>query len=194
MYCFATTPTVLVVARALQGASSTVLEVASLALLSDSMGASTTGAAMGWQSVGRFFGAILGPSINGVVFDLYGHFAVFGMAFLVLISDLVLRFMMIERRVADKWILDADKSYGTLGPSQPTTIQVRHENGADESTGESCDGSTTTDHSKKNLTSSSIPGTLDLLANPRLLMAYWATFICSITITSLESVHIHISP
>jgi MFS family permease len=76
MFCFATTPTVLVVARALQGASSTVLEIASLALLSDTMGASTTGAAMGWQSVGRFFGIILGPSLSGVVFDLYGHFAV----------------------------------------------------------------------------------------------------------------------
>jgi MFS family permease len=194
MFCFATTPTVLVVARALQGASSTVLEIASLALLSDTMGASTTGAAMGWQSVGRFFGVILGPSLSGVVFDLYGHFAVFGMAFLVLIFDLVLRFMMIERKVADKWILDADKNYSTIGPSQPPTSQVRHQNAAEERTGEGCDGSTATDQSKKNLACSSIPGTLDLLANPRLLMAYWATFTCSITITSLESVHIHISP
>jgi MFS family permease len=193
MFCFATTPTVLVVARALQGASSTLLEIASLALLSDTMGASTTGAAMGWQSVGRFFGVSLGPSVSGVVFDLYGHFAVFGMAFLVLIFDLVLRSMMIARKVADKWILDADKSYSTIGPSQPTTSQARHENAAEERAGESCGGSTATDQSK-NLTSSSIPGALDLLANPRLLMAFWATFICSITITSLESVHIHISP
>jgi hypothetical protein len=116
------------------------------------------------------------------------------MVFLVLIFDLILRFMMIERKVAEKWILDAEKGYGTLGPSQPTTSQVRHENAAEESAGQRCDGSTATDQSKKNLTSSSIPGTLDLLSNSRLLMAYWATFICSITITSLESVRIHISP
>ncbi|KAH6668990.1 major facilitator superfamily domain-containing protein [Halenospora varia] len=175
MYCFGRTATILVVARALQGASATVLWVAGMALLSDTMGASTAGAAMGWQAVGRFFGVVLGPSLSGIVFELSGHYAVFGMAFIVLVIDVVLRFAMIERKVAEKWIVEDIANSRSVSEDTPLL--------------ENASGNISPQPSATPVENNArVPSTLELLTNTRLLMALWAQFLCSITLTALESV------
>jgi MFS family permease len=185
MFSFGKTPMTLVIARGLQGASASVIWVVGLALLSDTMGASNCGEAMGWQGVGRFVGALLGPSLGGIVYDFAGHYAVFGMAFAVLLFDIVLRFAMIERKVAEQWI------------SFPETISY-HATDSTDSLGDErpqspCDilKSPATEPSRNSLSDilgGHATGVGLLLSSSRILAALWTYFACSVIMTALESV------
>lgn len=59
MYCFCSRPGILVAARALRGASEAIVHVAGLALISETMGALSTGGVVEWQAIGMFVGAAL---------------------------------------------------------------------------------------------------------------------------------------
>ncbi|KAF2222605.1 major facilitator superfamily domain-containing protein [Elsinoe ampelina] len=95
---------VLVVGRLLQGASAAVVWVVGLALVADTVGPAEVGNAMGYIGVAMSFGVLLSPLIGGVVFERAGYFAVFGVSFALLGMDIVLRFALIERKIAMKWL------------------------------------------------------------------------------------------
>jgi hypothetical protein len=183
LYCFGRTPVILVIARGLQGASASVIWVVGLALLSDTMGASSSGGAMGWPGIGRFTGTLLGPSLGGVVYELAGHYAVFGMAFVVLFFDIVLRFAMIERKVAEKWISFSDATtYGAtdiLGPPVEETETSEDELSSDTVSLKPSITSTIGAHAI---------GIAPLLKSPRILAALTTYFTCSVLMTAMESV------
>ncbi|MCJ1246353.1 hypothetical protein MMC30_003560 [Trapelia coarctata] len=196
MYSFGTTPGILLAARAFQGASAAIVGVIGLALIVDTMGPTHAGTAMGWQAVGTFAGAILGPSLGGFVFDQAGHFAVFGMAFALLLVDIVLRFVMIERKIAREWIPDLGQpSDGSLNETSGLLNRDERPSALQGAIAES------------NISAPSVPAiwtsevppvkenikpnastSLVLLSKPRLLVALWALLICSILLSSLESV------
>ncbi len=79
LYCFGTSPWILLLARALQGASAAIIWVVGLALLVDTMGAADVGAAMGWQSIAICAALMLGPVVGGSLYDLVGHYAVWAL-------------------------------------------------------------------------------------------------------------------
>lgn len=187
MYCFGTRPEILVIARALQGASAAIVQVVGLALVADTMGASNIGSTMGWQSIAVFAGAILGPSLAGIVYEQAGHYAVFAMAYALLSLDLLLRFVMIERKTARKWAPElAESSYGTFrSNSQP-------ENANSVTNSDTLDPITKSGYPQTNKTrlQACLPASILLLSSTRILAALWSTMASSILLTSLESVRI----
>ena len=81
IYCVSISPRLLLLARALQGASAVVIWVVGMALLIDTMGSAESGAAMGWTSVAFSGGSALGPFAGGAIYDVAGHVRIFEMFF-----------------------------------------------------------------------------------------------------------------
>lgn len=189
-------------ARALQGASAAIVQVVGLALVADTMGASNMGSTMGWQSIAMFAGAILGPSLAGIVYEQAGHYAVFAMAYALLSLDLLLRFVMIERKIARKWAPQlAESNYGTLRRnSQPgnanSVTSTIDESSCSLVNGDTLDPITKSSYPQSNKTrlQACLPASILLLSSTRILAALWSTMASSILLTSLESVRIPLKP
>ncbi len=198
MYCFGTRPGILVTARALQGASAAIVQVVGLALVADTMGASNVGSTMGWQSIAMFVGAISGPPLAGIVFEQAGHYAVFAMAYAILLLDISLRFVMIEKKTARKWAPDLGGSnYGTLrrnsqSDNANTVTSTPDESSSPPANSDTWDPTTKPSypHTKKTGLQAWLPASLLLLSSTRVLAALWSTLASSILLTSLESVRL----
>ncbi|KAM3425125.1 hypothetical protein BST61_g7088 [Cercospora zeina] len=95
-------------ARVLQGVSAAVVWVTGLALLVDTVGPDEIGAAMGYVGLAMSLAILMAPLLGGVVFAKAGYYAVYAMAFGLILLDLVLRFAMIERKVAKQWLPDLE--------------------------------------------------------------------------------------
>ena len=93
-----------VAGRLLQGVSAGMLWVVCLALITDTVGPAGIGRAVGVIGIPMSIGPIVGPLLGGVIYDHGGYYAVFGLMFAMLGVDAVLRLIMIERRVAQKWL------------------------------------------------------------------------------------------
>ena len=90
--------------RLLQGVSAGMLWVVCLALLTDTVGPAGIGQAVGVIGIPMSIGPIIGPLLGGVIYAHGGYYAVFGLMFAMLGVDAVLRLVMIEKRVAQKWL------------------------------------------------------------------------------------------
>ncbi|KAF1988099.1 MFS general substrate transporter, partial [Aulographum hederae CBS 113979] len=93
---------ILVLGRVLQGISAAVVWVVGLAILVDTVPAAELGQAMGLVFFAMSIGVLLGPLFGGLVFERAGYDAVFAMAYGLIGVDLVLRFLMVERRIIPK--------------------------------------------------------------------------------------------
>ena len=108
-----------VAGRLLQGVSAGMLWVVCLALLSDTVGQAGIGQAVGIIGIPMSLGPIIGPLLGGVIYAHGGYHSVFGLMFALLAIDAVLRLIMIEKKVAQKW-------FGAESV-QPDPIDVRPE-------------------------------------------------------------------
>ncbi|BCS18179.1 uncharacterized protein APUU_11006S [Aspergillus puulaauensis] len=104
-----------VIARLLQGGATAMVAVAGLALLTDSVPLDNLGQTIGYQGSAIALGFLLGPLLGGIIYDTAGYQAVFGMAFALVGVDLVMRVLIVEKKVAAKWI---DSSFDSP-PSSP---------------------------------------------------------------------------
>ena len=95
-----------VAGRLLQGVSAGMLWVVCLALLTDTVGAAGIGQAVGIIGIPMSIGPIVGPLLGGVIYAHGGYYGVFGLMFAMLGVDTLLRLVMIERKVAQKWLED----------------------------------------------------------------------------------------
>ena len=93
-----------VAGRLLQGVSAGMLWVVCLALLTDTVGPAGIGQAVGIIGIPMSIGPIVGPLLGGVIYAHGGYYAVFGLMFAMLGVDAVLRLVLIEKRVAQKWL------------------------------------------------------------------------------------------
>lgn len=90
--------------RLLQGVSAGMLLVVCLALLTDTVGQAGIGQAVGIIGIPMSVGPIVGPLLGGVIYAQGGYYALFGLMFAMLGVDALLRLLMIEKRVAQKWL------------------------------------------------------------------------------------------
>ncbi|MCJ1281403.1 hypothetical protein MMC26_000722 [Xylographa opegraphella] len=100
--CFAlgTTVPVLLLARLLQGLSTAVVFTIGNALVLDVVGKDGIGKASGYTSMSITLGILSGPVAGGFIYDHAGYFAVFIPAFVLIVVDIGLRFMVIvEKRL-----------------------------------------------------------------------------------------------
>ena len=103
MLCFGHTIAVLVTGRLLQGISAAIVWTVGLALLVDTVGQKEIGQVMGYVSISMSVSIFVAPLLGGVVYDRGGYFAVYYMAFALIIVDIILRTVMIEKKVACRW-------------------------------------------------------------------------------------------
>ena len=117
---------VLLVARALQGASAAVVYSVGLAILVDTVGVDQIGRQAGYFLSSANFGVIISPMLGGYVYAHAGYEEVVYMMIGLVAVDILLRFIMIEKTKALKWrtnlsVVDVEQStqqqtdYGTFG-------------------------------------------------------------------------------
>jgi MFS family permease len=107
MLCVGDSIGMLAAGRVLQGVSAAVVWVVGLALLVDTVGSEGVGQAMGYIGLSMSLAILLAPLLGGIVFDTAGYYAVFAMAFGLIVLDILLRLFMIEKKVAVRWLPEA---------------------------------------------------------------------------------------
>ncbi|ORY15743.1 major facilitator superfamily domain-containing protein [Clohesyomyces aquaticus] len=197
---------VFVVGRVLQGASAAVVWVVGLALLADTVPQERLGQAMGYVTAGMSLGILVAPLLGGVVFDRAGYNAVFSMAYTLVGLDIILRLLLVEKKVAARWLPDAPKrtengtssrgsdlqgeeivesSYANTSKGGRSAINV--EAGLEEDTASPPSPERTPNTPNKRLRSR-LPPFLSLLYSRRLLAALFGALIQASLITAFDSV------
>lgn len=141
-------------------------------------------------------GILIAPLLGGVVFDHAGYNAVFGMAYALIGLDIILRLLLIEKKVAVKWLPDI----ATGRP--PATAKASEENVALPSNDADPKTMASTSNDRPQTNASSIydvvpsaprrrdrlPPVLSLLYSRRLWAALFCSLIQAALITSFDSV------
>ncbi|CAK7202579.1 hypothetical protein SEUCBS139899_005303 [Sporothrix eucalyptigena] len=99
---------VFIAGRILQGFSAAVVWSVGLALLADTMGR-RIGLAMGYVAISLSAGLLFAPLIGGAVYAGSGYYAVYYVAFGLIVLDIVMRLLLVEKKVALQWIKDEDR-------------------------------------------------------------------------------------
>jgi MFS family permease len=110
---------ILVLARVLQGASSAIVWTVGMAVLADTMPTEQLGMAMGIIGSVVSLAMVSSPVLGGTVYHKFGYEAVFWVLGGMLLIDVILRLMMIERRDAEQWGIDSGSSETQAEDSAP---------------------------------------------------------------------------
>lgn len=184
MLCLGSNLQTLIAGRLLQGVSGSVVATIGLALLADTVGHDGIGQAMGWVSLSMSLAILLAPLLGGVVYARVGYYAVYYMAFGLIVIDIGLRILLIEKKAAKQWDNSEEQNQGTAEaiphPDSPETSTTAYSE------------STTSVHTSSTLAPTKkrfkVPLVLSLLSSYRLLSAMWCTFAISLLLTSWDAV------
>lgn len=212
MLCFGRNVGVLAAGRVIQGFSAGIVWSVGLALLVDTVGSEEIGEAMGWVSLAISLATLMSPLLGGVVFAKAGYYAVFAMAFAVVGLDMFMRVVMVEKKLAAKWVppapaeqvkgletnldkteippVDVEKAPAARDGKEKTQIVTlglsRDEevsHGVIEST---MSGESSSNPASRRLTR--LPPIVTLLSSRRLLSALWCTTAVSTLYTAMDAI------
>ncbi|KAJ5776961.1 hypothetical protein N7520_000207 [Penicillium odoratum] len=91
-------------AKVLQGASTAMMTVSVLEILTDAVDKHQVGEMVGYVSTAMILGVMSGSPIGGIVFEFGGYYSILSMGFGILALDMALRLCMIEKRFALRWL------------------------------------------------------------------------------------------
>lgn len=131
LLCLGRTVAVLVLGRILQGLSAAVVWSVGLALLVDTVGRDI-GYAMGYVNIAMSVGLLISPVIGGAVYAFAGYYAVYYIAFAVICCDIALRLVLVEKKVARRWLQAGEctaAARGVTSPNGGSTPRVQPELG-----------------------------------------------------------------
>ena len=168
LLCVGNSIAIIVAGRLLQGVSTALVWTVGLAIVSDTVGKDHVGEAMGWIMMGMGIAIFTGPMLGGIVFAHGGYYAVFGMTFGLIVLDIVMRLLMIEVNVAQKYLSREDTTEADAEPKNPPPAL--------------------TDITASRHPSSNLPTLLVLLHSPRLLSGLWGCMVVALLLTSFDSV------
>ncbi|KAL8798406.1 MAG: hypothetical protein Q9200_007782, partial [Gallowayella weberi] len=199
----------LLVARILQGLSSAVVSTVGYAILFDVVGSEKIGRALGFVSMCQSFGLLVGPATGGILYEQGGYFSTFIPAFLLIIIEIALRFLMVvkkrDRSQKEEEVqvppeastlakgYTANPLYGTTLP--PDTGQVPEDAGLKNNNRKSFI-ETCSDRPQISQATSTIPPSASsstiktirlLLTSPRILTALLALFILNTILTAYDA-------
>lgn len=177
--CLAKNITMLLVGRALQGASSALTWTVGLALVVDTVDKSHVGQAMGWIGMSLSLGILTAPLLGGLVYGKAGYFSVFAMCFGLLAVDIALRLIIIEVKDAKRWLEHVVPSAAEDALAGP----VRSDKDAEQ-------GQPTAGEPPKEIppaATNPFKTLLGLLRRPRLSAALWGTLVEAIIHSALDS-------
>ncbi|KEF54529.1 uncharacterized protein A1O9_09696 [Exophiala aquamarina CBS 119918] len=188
MFCLGRTIAILVAARLLQGASAAVVWTVALALLADTVKQDEVGKALGYVSVAMTLGVLFGPMIGGIVYERLGYYPVFAVTFGVIGLDILLRLLLVEKKIAAKWIEPAPIP---IQIQSAPSINDRIAPGQLEASSAVSEKNTTIAATRAAAANSRpkrrLPSMLILLKSRRLLAAFWGSLATSITMTALDT-------
>ena len=200
LFALGTNAWILLIARVLQGLSSSVVYTLGSALVLDTVGQDSIGRALGYTGMGLTMGLLVGPVLGGVLYEYGGYFHVFIPAFGLIGLELILRMLVIEQEHVPKIestaeVDDASKpnhtftkhGYGTvdsftLDHSGEFLAEGRHDADANDT-----DYWTEHEHAAMKLESAS-PVLVTLLSSPRLSTAISVLFILNSIGTGFDGV------
>ncbi|KAI9695370.1 MAG: hypothetical protein M1820_008665 [Bogoriella megaspora] len=190
MLCTGNSIALFIAGRILQGTSAAVVWTVGLALLADTVGQKDAGQAMGYVGLAMSLGILVGPLLGGIVFARAGYYAVFGMAFGLIGLDIVLRFALIEKRAALKWLgRDGTDCSISHSPNTEHTNQIldrkRQDTGSAQnevrnSPAQIPDTAQSLRHR--------LPPMITLLGSRRLLAGLWACLVQASLLTAFDAV------
>ena len=190
MLCVGSSIGTLVAGRLLQGLSAAVVWTVGLALLADTVGQQGIGQVMGYVSLSISIGYLIAPFLGGVVYQKAGYYSVYYMAFALIVVDIFLRLVLVEKKVAEKWNKDSDAEHVPLPSSvslQPSdTLAVTQPPLHEKSDGHPLTSATAL--SSTRIQRSVLPPILTLLTSRRLLAALWGCMVQSSILTAFDSV------
>lgn len=96
--CLTKSLALFMVGRVLQGLSASVVWTVGLAVIADTADPSEVAYLMAYPGIGMNLGIFFGPLLGGIVYDRAGYYSVFYMCFALLVFDVLLRLLMIERK------------------------------------------------------------------------------------------------
>ncbi|KAL8814605.1 MAG: hypothetical protein Q9223_006183 [Gallowayella weberi] len=173
---------VLLISRMLQGLSAAITYTVGLALLVDTVGRDNIGQWMGTALSSSSFGLIVSPLLGGIVYAKSGYMSVFAMALALIVLDILMRLVMIEKKTAAKYkpldsITPENGFYGTF-----TREQTSEQGRTDGSTNKPQDGLENAPLLSDGVQDpphrrTKMPTILVLLGMPRLLAAIYGIFV-----------------
>lgn len=179
MLCLGKSIGVLLAGRLLQGASAAVVWTVALALLSDTVGKEQSGHALGYVAMSYSLGVLVAPLLGGVVYERAGYYAVFGMTFGVIALDIVLRLLLVEKKVAVKWLQNDE-----LPNSQQVEVQSTSPSAAE--TEKATTTAAAPEHANTNA-KRKLPAMVILLKSRRILAAFWGNFVAAASMGAFDS-------
>ncbi|KAF7716763.1 Uncharacterized protein PECH_008799 [Penicillium ucsense] len=184
LLCIGTNIALWIVGRLLQGAAAAVVWTVGIALLVDTVGKDGLGQAIGTVSMSLSIGTVAGPLLGGVLYQHGGYYSVFGLAFGLIGIDIFLRLVLIEQKLAARWLTPESS------PPVPMPKDSEKESLQEPSVSPSAAHTIPSDHDEVKPTRSKNPfsQTKTLLSSPRLVCALWGYFIVSLVLTSFDSV------
>lgn len=202
MLCLARTVALLVLGRILQGFSASIVWTVGLALLVDTVGEREIGQMLGYVMLSMSIGLLIAPLLGGIVYQQEGYYAVYYMAFALVVVDIVLRLVLVEKKLARQWISepvrdDVDNIDSTTGTDTDNGVEKanldtagpesgtapREEAPASETLRE-IEATVNTAYTKR----SKWPPVFTLLKSVRLLVALWGIVVQASQLTAFDTV------
>ncbi|PLB37762.1 MFS transporter [Aspergillus candidus] len=160
-----------ILARILQGGATAMVAVAGLALLADSVAFDNLGQTIGYLGSAVALGFLLGPLLGGLVYDVAGYHAVFAMAFVIVGVDLVMRVSVIEKKVAERYLITEDGET----PASPHQSQVSYQTFAEPAPPSPSNGKLRR------------PALWLIMQQPRVLISCWALLVQGLFYSAFDS-------
>ncbi|KAH6614006.1 major facilitator superfamily domain-containing protein [Boeremia exigua] len=120
MFAWGRSIAVLVVARVLQGASAGVVWTVGLAIIVETVGQENLGKTMGTIFSFISVAGLFSPICGGLLYAKTGYNGVFGVGIGLVAIDFILRMLMIEKKVRDKYLSDSNTSTDSTNGDEGT--------------------------------------------------------------------------
>lgn len=209
MLCVGNSIAIFTAGRILEGISAAVVWCTGLALLVDTVGPEEIGTAMGYVGLSMSLAILLAPLLGGIVFEAAGYYAVYAMAFGLIVVDILLRFAMIEPKNARRWLAEeqlreetpGEKSTamdtsvaGSQSATSPTSKETHEISNIAERTSSHTPSNAAEAAASSNLPTpirtiiSRLPPIVFLFGSRRVLAALWACTMQASLLTSFDSI------
>jgi MFS family permease len=195
-FMLGTKPWMIIVARIFQGLSAGVVYTAGLTLLVDTIESHELGPWIGFGLSGMNFGVLVSPTLGGIVYEKAGFYYVFVMGLGIVLINLFLILLIIDRRAAEKYRAKFDPA-GVSALSSGNSRKKSIANGKRRlSSVEDGDmtattpllshcGEPSTEVAKQPTWSSIVGG---FVRNPRIFAALYGCLINTILVSSMDAV------
>ncbi|KAH8693551.1 putative MFS transporter [Talaromyces proteolyticus] len=204
----ATSLPILIMGRVIQAIGGNATWIIGLATIADTVGADNTSRTLATISMFYMSGMLIGPITSGTLLRFVGYWPTWGTAIAVLVIDMVMRVVMIEKPVENKKdkgvkrknsITDEDSLLH--GDLESTTSQIDHISSVDETTGLLTSSPKSHDSPSGSLRDPDVPSETGvrkhtvsqpsfyrvLLTNPRALTGMACHLTAGLVLTSLDT-------